>query len=93
MEKSTELKEVKLPRWNGYDILTMSTNPDYQFAAVIEVQEGNSRRFEMHCFRTRKSARACVTRELNRYDQLGVGASGRTGELTPVPEQPLKEVA
>lgn len=89
----TELKEVKLPRWNGYDILTMSTNPEYKWAAVIEIQEGNSRRFEMHCYRSEKSARACVTRELNRYDRLDTGASGRTGELLTVSSEPLEAVA
>lgn len=89
----TELKEVKLPRWNGCDILTMSTNPEYKWAAVIEIQEGNSRRFEMHCYRSEKSARACVTRELNRYDRLNTGASGRIGELLTVSSEPLEAVA
>ena len=89
----TELKEVKLPRWNGYDILTMSTNPEYKWAAVIEVQEGNSRRFEMHCYRSASSARACVTRELNRYDRLNTGASGSIGELLTVSREPLEAVA
>lgn len=78
------LKEVRLPRRGGDDILTIVTNPEYQWAAVIEVRQGNQCRFEMHSYRTEKSARACLTRELKRYDQLDTGASGTIGQLVEV---------
>jgi hypothetical protein len=80
------LKELRLPRRGGDDILTIVTNPEYQWAAVIEVQQGNQCRFETHAYRTEKSARACITRELKRYDELNTGASGALGQLVEVAE-------
>ena len=80
----TQLKEVRLPRWGGDDTLSIVTNPEHQWAAVIQVHQGNSCRYEMHCYRSEKSARACITRELKRYDALETGASGALGQLVEV---------
>jgi hypothetical protein len=83
-EKTMTLKQAKAPNAFGEDIYTIATLANHDFAAIITVTQGRQTRLEIYPYQFKSSAQQFLDKELDRYDILELGASGRVVELVEV---------
>lgn len=77
-------KRAKVLTAFGEDVFTVLAWPDEDWAAIVTITEGNSTRLEITPRLFKQNARSFVDKELDRYDVLGIGATGRIAELEAV---------